>query len=371
MFNKLPTLMNTQERSRTQYNDSGFNFDNCLRNRALLQDGFKPPQTYSNGTSVVAILYKHGVILGADTRTTKGHVVGCENTTKIYRLHDFIYAGGSGTAQDLQQMANVAGSQLDLMTMNNNRHRPRVRCANKLIKQHLYCFRYAFNAHFIVAGVDVAGPQLFCTHRDGSTDSVPYTVLGSGALAAISLIESRWQPTIEERFARDLVCDAVAAGINNDPGSGATISLCIIRTNFTWKICSQVVYIKRHPPPRPLALPCFPLSFRMACFEVVHKKVFPITSLPSRRNLLQRRSSLDLSLQRAVSSESGEDQQDKEIDGVPTEAEEHQQGHDFGNSSVELEDQQDNMDPEVSLPEAESDQEDNDVGAPPSKRAKF
>ncbi|XP_023036709.1 proteasome subunit beta type-7-like isoform X1 [Drosophila willistoni] len=359
MFNKLPTLMITQERSRTQCNDSGFNFGNCLRNRALLQDGFKPPQAYSNGTSVVGLLYKGGVILGTDTRTTKGHVVGFERTNKIFRLHDFIYAGGSGVAQDLQQMANVASSQLDLLTMNNNRHRPRVCGANRLMKQYLYRFRTMINAHFIIAGVDVSGAHLFCTHSDGSSETVPYTVLGSGTMPAISIIESRWEPAMGEFFARDLVCDAVAAGIVSDINSGATIKLCIIRTDFTRQLCSQEVYIKAVDKPRPIALVGLVGPPQMAYIEEVYKKVYPVTSLPSRMNLLQRRSSLDLSLQTAIFSESEEDQQDKQD---PTEAEEDQQGH---------EDQQGSLDLEVSLLEAGADQEDNDDGAPPTKRAKF
>ncbi|XP_046866422.1 proteasome subunit beta type-7-B-like isoform X2 [Drosophila willistoni] len=270
-----------------------------------------------------------------------------------------ILSSGSGVAQDLQQMANVASSQLDLLTMNNNRHRPRVCGANRLMKQYLYRFRTMINAHFIIAGVDVSGAHLFCTHSDGSSETVPYTVLGSGTMPAISIIESRWEPAMGEFFARDLVCDAVAAGIVSDINSGATIKLCIIRTDFTRQLCSQEVYIKAVDKPRPIALVGLVGPPQMAYIEEVYKKVYPVTSLPSRMNLLQRRSSLDLSLQTAIFSESEEDQQDKQD---PTEAEEDQQGH---------EDQQGSLDLEVSLLEAGADQEDNDDGAPPTKRAKF
>ena len=46
----------------------GFNFENCKRNAFLAQKGYQPPKVTKTGTTICAVIFKDGVILGADTR---------------------------------------------------------------------------------------------------------------------------------------------------------------------------------------------------------------------------------------------------------------------------------------------------------------
>lgn len=48
--------------------------------------GFKPPTTTKTGTTIVGIIFKDGVILGADTRATEGPIVSDKNCAKIHYL---------------------------------------------------------------------------------------------------------------------------------------------------------------------------------------------------------------------------------------------------------------------------------------------
>ena len=48
----------------------GFNFENCKRNAFLAQKGYAPPKVTKTGTTICAVIFKDGVILGADTRLT-------------------------------------------------------------------------------------------------------------------------------------------------------------------------------------------------------------------------------------------------------------------------------------------------------------
>ena len=92
-------------------------------------------------------------------------------------------------------------------------------------------FRYQghLGVALILGGVDRYGSHIFSIHAHGSTDSVPYTTLGSGSLAAMSVFESRWKPDMSENEGKQLVRDAIAAGIFNDLGSGSNVDLCIIK----------------------------------------------------------------------------------------------------------------------------------------------
>lgn len=66
-----------------------------------------------------------------------------------------------------------------------------------------------------------------------SVDSLPYDTLGSGSYAAMSVLEHRYRPDMEEAEAIELAADAINAGIFNDLGSGGCPNVRIIRKNGT------------------------------------------------------------------------------------------------------------------------------------------
>lgn len=68
---------------------------------------------------------------------------------------------------------------------------------------------------------------------DSSVDSLPYDTLGSGSYAAMSVLEHRYRPDMEENEAIELAADAINAGIFNDLGSGGCPNVRIIRKNGT------------------------------------------------------------------------------------------------------------------------------------------
>ncbi|KAH8370470.1 hypothetical protein KR093_003600 [Drosophila rubida] len=210
----------------------GFNFDNCRRNAALLQGGFKPPTTTKTGTTIVGIIYKDGVILGADTRATEGPIVSDKNCAKIHYLADNIYCCGAGTAADTETTTDLISSQLELHRLNTERQVPVV-CANNMLKQMLFRYQGHISAALVLGGVDKYGPHIYCIHPHGSADKLPYATMGSGSLAAMAVFESRWKPDLSEEEGKVLVRDAIASGIFNDLGSGSNVDLCVIRKDST------------------------------------------------------------------------------------------------------------------------------------------
>lgn len=63
-----------------------------------------------------------------------------------------------------------------------------------------FYFVFSYQGHvgaaLIVGGVDKSGPSLYSIHPHGSTDRLPYTTMGSGSLAAMSIFESKWTPNM-------------------------------------------------------------------------------------------------------------------------------------------------------------------------------
>ncbi|KAL4219705.1 Proteasome subunit beta type-7 [Mactra antiquata] len=205
----------------------GFSFENCIRNRHLEKIGHKAPTAYKTGTTIAGIIYKDGVVLGADTRATEDTVVADKNCSKIHYLADNMYCCGAGTAADTEMTTQMISSQLELHKLNTGR-KPRVATANRLLKQMLFRYQGHISAALVLGGVDVTGPHLYSIHPHGSTDKLPYVTMGSGSLAAMATFEDRFKPNMEKDEAMKLVRDAIAAGIFNDLGSGSNVDICVI-----------------------------------------------------------------------------------------------------------------------------------------------
>lgn len=100
----------------------------------------------------------------------------------------------------------------------------------------------------MLGGVDpVLGPQLYTIHPHGSVDKLPFVAMGSGSLAAMAMLESKWRPGMGKEAAMELVQSAIESGIYNDLGSGSNVDLCVISGD------NQVHYLRNHhcPPHRP------------------------------------------------------------------------------------------------------------------------
>merc|ERR1712020_198606 len=125
------------------------------------------------------------------------------------------FCAGAGTAADCDKTTANISSQLELHRLNTGRQ-VRVVAANRLVKQMLFRYQGHIGTYLIMGGVDVTGPHLYEIAAHGSTSKVPYCTMGSGTLAAMSVLESRWVPDMSEEDAKQLVRDAIRAGIFNE-----------------------------------------------------------------------------------------------------------------------------------------------------------
>ncbi|XP_072310181.1 proteasome subunit beta type-7 isoform X1 [Eucyclogobius newberryi] len=220
----------------------GFSFENCKRN-ALIEGeaskvGCSLPSARKTGTTICGVVFKGGIVLGADTRATEGMVVADKNCSKIHYISPNIYCCGAGTAADTEMTTQLISSNLELHALSTGRQ-PRVATANRMLKQMLFRYQGYIGAALVLGGVDCNGPHLYSIYPHGSTDKLPYVTMGSGSLAAMAVFEDRYKPDMEEEQAKQLVRDAIAAGIFNDLGSGSNIDLCVITKD-------KVDYLRPH-----------------------------------------------------------------------------------------------------------------------------
>nr|CDI56004.1 probable 20S proteasome beta2 subunit [Melanopsichium pennsylvanicum 4] len=211
---------------------SGFDFSNYSRNIHLARSGLGGFTATSTGTTIVGLIFKDGVVLGADTRATEGPIVADKNCEKIHYISDNIRCCGAGTAADTEFVTQLISSNMQLHELNTGRQ-PRVVTAMTMLKQRLFQYQGHVGAALVLGGYDTTGPHLFTVAPHGSTDKLPYVTMGSGSLAAMAVFESGWTKDMEKDDAVQLVAAAISSGIFNDLGSGSNVDVCIIQKGNT------------------------------------------------------------------------------------------------------------------------------------------
>lgn len=187
------------------------------------------PKTTKTGTTICGIIFKDGVILGADTRATSGSIVAIKTCSKIHFISKNIYCCGAGTAADTEYVTRMVSSDLELHRLEADEEIIPVVMAKTLLKRYLFQYQGHVGAALIVGGFDKSGAHLTSIHPHGSTMSTSYVTMGSGSLASMAVFESRYRDNMTEEEGKKLVRDAIAAGIFNDLGSGSNIDLCVIK----------------------------------------------------------------------------------------------------------------------------------------------
>jgi 20S proteasome subunit beta 2 len=206
----------------------------------------------STGTTIVGCLVQGGkfVILGADTRATDDEMVADKRCEKIHCIAPNVWCCGAGTSADLEATTRLVQYSMALESLqessvgNDNttiiNHDKGgillqpvcVSAACRLLRNICYQGGGSLGVNLILGGYDVqcnnSTGRLVAIHPHGSMDVVPYSALGSGGLAAMAVLESRYSPNLTRSEGIELVKQAVVAGIENDLGSGSQVDLCVL-----------------------------------------------------------------------------------------------------------------------------------------------
>ena len=231
-------------------------------------------QKLKTGTTIVGVKTKTCIIIAADTRATEGSVVADKLCEKVHQLTKNIWCCGAGTSADLDALTRKIRYTFLLKSMIDDSIGNRSSCQRRvefneentdwnndfrtiynvegveedvghplgeatmaeichMIRENLYKNSGDIGANLVLGGFDpyLKQPILTAVHPHGSIDVVPYTALGSGGLAAMGVLESRYHMNLSVAEGIELVKDAVRAGIENDLGSGSQIDLCVIDKN--------------------------------------------------------------------------------------------------------------------------------------------
>ncbi|XP_029625699.1 proteasome subunit beta type-6 [Salmo trutta] len=201
-------------------------FENAFSTADLVPEWAQ--EEVSTGTTIMAVEFDGGVVIGADSRTTTGAYIANRVTDKLTPIHDRIFCCRSGSAADTQAVADIVTYQLGFHSIELDEP-PLVQTAANLFKQTCYRYREELMAGIIVAGWDKRrGGQVYTVPMGGMIVRQPVSVGGSGSSYIYGFMDSNYKPGMTKEECLHFCTQALALAMERDGSSGGVARLAAI-----------------------------------------------------------------------------------------------------------------------------------------------
>merc|ERR1719152_71741 len=175
------------------------------------------------GTSIMAVAYDGGVVIGADSRVSTGVYISNRASDKVTAVDDRIYVCRSGSAADTQAVSDYVTYFLDSHKMEYGKA-PKVETAANLFRELCYNNKNMLMAGILVAGWDaVKGGQVYSIPLGGALLPRPYAIGGSGSTYIYGFCDAYYQPKMTAAQCEEFVQKALSHAMARDGSSGGLI----------------------------------------------------------------------------------------------------------------------------------------------------
>ncbi len=210
--------------------DPGPSFAGLLARVGLVPDAPTSPLDSHlappHGTTVLAVRYADGVVIGGDRRATSGNLISHRTIEKVFPAdhHSAIaIAGAAGPAVEmvrlfqlqLEHYEKVEGKALSLEGKANQ--------LSQMIRNHLPAAMAGLAVVPIFAGYDLArgtGRLFRYDVTGGRYEEADYAASGSGSLHASTVVKLRFRPDLGADDAIDIIIEALFQAADEDSATG-------------------------------------------------------------------------------------------------------------------------------------------------------
>jgi proteasome beta subunit len=199
-------------------------------------------------TSLVGIVCKDGIVLGADKRSTAGTIVMDKHSMKINKVNEFILTAYTGVVADLQLTNKVLAAELRLKELRTKARTSVKEAANLLA---MMTYRNIRTPSMVPS---IVGTLLAGVNEDGSTEL--YTVepaggikkvedfdanFSSGMPYIIGLLERQYKKDIAVKEGIELAKESLKSSTQRDVGSGNGIDIFVITKEGIKHVVSEEI----------------------------------------------------------------------------------------------------------------------------------
>ncbi|KAH8300831.1 hypothetical protein KR018_011642, partial [Drosophila ironensis] len=183
------------------------------------------------GTTIIAVEYSNGVVLGADSRTSAGNFVANRMTDKLSQITEKIYCCRSGSAADTQTISDLVALSMSYHEIVMGRD-ARVAEVAAEFRNYCYNFKDQLIAGMIVAGYDdYAGGQAYSIPLGGMLVRNAVTIGGSGSSYIAGFVEQNYRPNFRRETCVKFVVQAIKLAMTHDCHSGGVVRVAVIDRN--------------------------------------------------------------------------------------------------------------------------------------------
>jgi 20S proteasome subunit beta 1 len=186
------------------------------------------PGEVSTGTTIVAVPFDGGVVLGADSRVSTGTYVANRVSDKIVQLHDRIWCCRSGSAADTQALTDYVKHYLSQLAIETGKL-PMVKHAATLMRKLCYENKDRLMAGVIVGGWDpVDGGSVYNIPLGGTCIKMPFAMGGSGSTYIYGLADAEFRENMTRDEAATFVKKVISHAMARDGSSGGVIRTVVV-----------------------------------------------------------------------------------------------------------------------------------------------
>ncbi|KAF0979883.1 hypothetical protein FDP41_001036 [Naegleria fowleri] len=185
-------------------------------------------EAHSMGTSIMAVEFDGGVVIGADSRTTTGSYIANRVSDKLTPVHDRIYVCRSGSAADTQQISDYVRYFLKIHSVEVGTL-PLVETAANLFKDFCYNYKDQLLAGIICAGWDEKnGGSVWTIPLGGTLIREPFSIGGSGSTYIYGYCDANFKKGMTKDECKQFVRNALSLAMARDGSSGGVVRLAVI-----------------------------------------------------------------------------------------------------------------------------------------------
>lgn len=197
------------------------------------------------GTTVVGVIAKDAVVIGADKRATAGGIfIAHKRFDKVFLITDKLAVATAGNVSDIQLLLKIIKAELKIRRI-RTRAEPTVKQAANLFATLTYENIRKFSpliaiTAFIIGGRDSRGYWLYDISPDGSVaEHKDFVAVGSGSILAYGVLESQYKPNLSKEEAVQLVVTSLNAAMQRDTATGSGLDIVVIDSKGAKKVLEE------------------------------------------------------------------------------------------------------------------------------------
>jgi proteasome beta subunit len=178
------------------------------------------------GGTLVGLTTEDGVLLAADTRTSRGAVVRSEGVRKISQVHPTAVMGSADDLGTAQSFARAIRSEADHYETSHDEPMDMTALSSLAVRE--LRERSMPDTTFLLGGVDADGPHLFTLGPDEAAFEETYAAVGSGQQIAYGILDAEIPQSLTTSEARLIAGRAIQSAAERDVQTGVGVHVAEI-----------------------------------------------------------------------------------------------------------------------------------------------